>query len=410
MEKDGELLPGSQCFLGLLCDGIHNRQTAFVIEQLQSLSREELTQLMHLSKLHNLPLVGEQICRVLGRDTAAKGFREDLIKIMGIQANATQRLLFLLKELEHNGIPALVVKGVVCRSLYPIPELRPSTDEDVYVEPEYTQRAEEVLKALGFVRAEGENPNSAVHTWSSGVLRVELHSGLLEDGGVPQIIPKELFDDSMSRRIYISFDGHLIPTLSHQEHFLYLILHYYKHFLSGGIGIRQISDICLYAQKYEGEISWTDVWQTLKTMSLDRLVWNLRDIGIRYLGMDETYMPCGPVEYTPDSLDLLMDTLDAGVFGSSTVERKHSSNMTIRAAKKGSKKSGGICAALFPPAKDLKGRFSYLEKHPWLLPIAWCSRVFGYFKEGKNVAGRASRSADIGQRRLELMEKYGLLE
>ncbi len=410
MRGKQELAPWVQCFLDLVCDGIHGLQSEPVIRQLQNLSPEEHKLLLQLSKLHNLPLVGERIYRAMGSEASPKGLKQDLMQIMGFQANASQRLHHLLKEFEKDNIPALVVKGIVCRSLYPIPELRPSTDEDVYVKPEDTQKAENVLMRLGFTQAAGENPEGPVHTWASGALRVELHSRLLEEDGMPAQIPQGIFANCMDRRVHIAIEGCKVPTLCHQEHFLYLVLHYYKHFLSGGVGIRQISDLCLYARKYENEISWPAVWQEIRAMGLECLVWNLRDIGIRYLGMKETLMPNGPTELLADSYDLLTDTLDAGIFGSSTAERKHSSTMTIRAAKKGSKGSGKITAALFPPAKDLKGRFSYLKKHPWLLPVAWCSRAFGYLREGKNVTRRASQAADIGQQRLELLEKYGLLE
>ncbi len=404
------LLPAVQCFLALLNDGLHGKNSSEASDLLNRLSDGEFAVIMQLSKLHNLPLVGERIYKTLGAASRCQGLKQDLMQTIAYQANATQRLLMLLRELENEKVPALVVKGAVCRGLYPIPELRPSTDEDVYVEPEYTQAAEEVLNRLGFSRTDEGKANDPVHTWSCGTLRVELHSSLLDEGGIPGKIPTDLFGDAFTRREYIVVEGHRIPTLSHQEHFVYLILHYYKHFLSGGIGVRQICDICLYAQRYEQEINWGQVWKSLEEMGLEVLVWNLRDIGIRYLDMEDTLMPEGPTHLMADSLDLLADTLEAGVFGSSTIERKHSSSMTIRAAKTGKKNAGGVGAALFPTAKSLKGRYPYLEKHTWLLPVAWCSRAFGYLKEGKNVTRRASQAADIGQQRLELLEKYGILD
>ena len=107
---------------------------------------------------------------------------------------------------------------------------------------------------------------------------------------------------------------------------------------------------------------------------------------------------------------LLLDMLDAGVFGASTMERKHSSHMTIQAASAQSRRAGTLWTALFPPARSLQGRFPYLRRWPWLLPAAWCARGFGYLREGRDAGGRAATAARIGRQRLELLEQYGLLD
>ena len=132
----------------------------------------------------------------------------------------------------------------------------------------------------------------------------------------------------------------------------------------------------------------------LEQLSLDCLVWNLMDLGIRYLGLDPQAVPEPPRSLRADSEALLLDMLDAGVFGSSTMERKHSSRMTIQAASAQSRRAGTLWTALFPP---------------WLLPAAWCARGFGYLREGKDAGGRAATAARIGRQRLELLEQYGLL-
>ena len=110
-----------------------------------------------------------------------------------------------------------------------------------------------------------------------------------------------------------------------------------------------------------------------------------------------------------DSGALLLDMLDAGVFGASTMERKHSGHMTIQAASAQSRRAGTLWTALFPPARSLQGRFPYLRRWPWLLPAAWCARGFGYLREGRR-RRPAATAARIGRQRLEPLEQYGLLD
>ena len=54
------------------------------------------------------------------------------------QAQHTGDFLLLYRELQRRGLSPVVMKGIVCRSLYPFPEQRPSVDEDLLIEPEKT--------------------------------------------------------------------------------------------------------------------------------------------------------------------------------------------------------------------------------------------------------------------------------
>ena len=108
----------------------------------------------------------------------------------------------------------------------------------------------------------------------------------------------------------------------------------------------------------------------------------------------------------PDCEPLLLDMLGAGVFGGSSKERKQSSLMTIEAAKTGRRASA--LAAAFPSARALRGRYPYLRKCPWLLPVAWGSRAARYLSGG-GAPARAEKSARIGSQRMALLEAYGIL-
>ncbi len=69
---------------------------------------------------------------------------------------ATQSLLTLTRALEQASVPALVIKCAVCRSLYPSPDLRPSSDEDILIPPESPVRGGSGLETLGYRLAKEE--------------------------------------------------------------------------------------------------------------------------------------------------------------------------------------------------------------------------------------------------------------
>lgn len=399
-------------FLTFLRDAVTGVCSPEAMALAKDMDRSAQDQVLELARLHNLfPLLAQQLMRLHPPGLEAAALRACTVEALVRQTMATQSLLTLTRALEQASVPALVIKGAVCRSLYPSPDLRPSSDEDILIPPESQSAAEAVLEALGYRLAkEEENPDDPVRTWYTDRLRVELHRSLCGDLTIARQRVEPWFDGCFSRRIVWNVGEGEVLTLGIQDHILYLLLHFYKHFLAGGVGIRQLCDICLFVSRFGGEIDWTKLWKVLEQLSLDCLAWNMLDLGVQYLGLDPQAVLQPPHMPEADSGALLLDMLDAGVFGASTMERKHSSHMTIQAASAQSRRAGTLWTALFPPARSLQGRFPYLRRWPWLLPAAWCARGFGYLREGKDAGGRAATAARIGRQRLELLEQYGLLD
>ena len=113
-----------------------------------------------------------------------------------------------------------------------------------------------------------------------------------------------------------------------------------------------------------------------------------------------------------DPEPLLEDLLEGGLYGDANMSRKHSANITLAAvsAQKQGKKSGKF-TYLFPAPKKLENRYGYLKKYPWLVPVAWCSRVLRYSRETGAMAGNTPGQAlETGNKRVELMRIYGIVE
>src|SRR5699024_2026442 len=108
-------------------------------------------QVLELAQLHHVfPLLAQQLLLLNPPDLRRAVLRHWAMETLARQAMATQALLVLTGALEKAGIPALVVKGAVCRSLYPSPDLRPSSDEDILIQPEDLPAAEQVFRSLGY--------------------------------------------------------------------------------------------------------------------------------------------------------------------------------------------------------------------------------------------------------------------
>jgi hypothetical protein len=108
---------------------------------------------------------------------------------------------------------------------------------------------------------------------------------------------------------------------------------------------------------------------------------------------------------------LLQDCLLGGVFGDSSLTRKHSSTITLNAVK--AKKLNGkanLFRSVFPSGKDLVGRYTYLKDKPYLLPKAWLDRIKHYHRETKGNVSAAKEAVEIGNARVNLLKKYRIIQ
>ena len=390
----------------------------------ESLSADDWRALFRLASTHQvLPLFLEGVYAcpaIAGADPAdMAAVRQDVRRQVMIQARRTMELLHLYPRLIAGGVDALVVKGIVCRELYPQPDMRPSNDEDILIPPEHYGNAKEILGTLGYIPADPaaeETDSYEVPFHKPGSpLHIELHKQLFSQTSQAYGEMADLFLRVHDTPMELNAMGTPIRTLSPTDHLFYLICHAFKHFLHSGFGIRQVCDIMLFSSHYGKEVHWEEFWENCRGIRADQFALALFHIGEEYLNFNPE-AACFPNPQTyreMDSQALLEDLLCSGIYGDADMSRKHSSNITldaVAAQKQGRKAKGSLRSSLFPSAESLSGRYSYLKDKPWLLPIAWASRVAGYAAKGQTKGNNAAESLNIGKQRVELMRKYGIID
>ena len=82
--------------------------------------------------------------------------------------------------------------------------------------------------------------------------------------------------------------------------------------------------------------------------------------------------------------------------------------MTLNAVE--DQKNGNRFKAIFPSVDYLKGNYTYLQKHPILLPIAWTQRIFSYIKRNKNNTTSYINTMELGKQRIELLKEYKIIK
>ena len=345
--------------------------------------------------------------------------RQIMQRVM-IQVMKTDEFLRLYKHLNGKGIYPAVVKGIVCRQLYPNPDYRSSGDEDVLIDPSWFEICHEAMLEYGMkVLMEADRlvtEYEVPYGKSGSPISIELHKSLFPEESDAYGELNRFFTNVHETAVTIEVQGTQIKTLNYTEHLFYLICHAFKHFLHSGFGIRQVCDIVMFANAYGKMIDWQEIFVKCEEIKAHKFAAALFKIGEKYLVFDEEKANYGEdwKKIIVDETALLDDLLMSGIFGDSDMSRKHSSTITLNAVtaqKEGKKAKTSILKTIFPEFKSMKGKYPYLEKYPYLLPAAWGQRILKYRKESRNSEGnKASESIKIGNQRVELLKEYGIVE
>jgi len=102
--------------------------------------------------------------------------RRELLTITTAHAVKMARFAKLYGKMEAEGFRVLIMKGLACRSLYPNPALRPSSDEDLLVPADQFAQAAKWLRKQGMQQTD---PNASEDAFELGFvgngLSLELH-------------------------------------------------------------------------------------------------------------------------------------------------------------------------------------------------------------------------------------------
>lgn len=289
-----------------------------------------------------------------------ENFRSVLKKIAYSAAtrNAIQdrEMAEILDLFRANKLKLLPLKGYVIKKLYPKPDMRQMSDTDLLIDGSQAGQVKACLEGLGFTNNRFDQGDTDIYTSPSG-LRYEVHRSL-EGEGFNE--PSREFLIELLRFAVPSQKDEPILSLPAEEHYVYVLCHFVKHLLSGGIGVRQVMDIFLCRKK------WVMDGEKLSGL-LKRL--ELTDFAATVERLANSWFDEAEGNSVTEELGRYI--LGSGVFG------KEQQRITDRMLKE--EKSKGkivyLFSRLFPGYKSMCFYYPVLKKFPFLLPVFWIWRM-----------------------------------
>ena len=306
------------------------------------------------------------------------------------------------RTLADNGIDHILMKGFVLRDLFPVPELRTYGDIDLVIRPEDREKSHILMQDLGFQIKTDWEP---VYGYIKENEFYEIHTELLETDVSRKVDCRAYF-----RGLW----DHVVPLGEHryqftpEYHFLYMIAHIAKHVAGSGAGIRMYLDVAAFILHYGENLDWNEVDRELDKLGLREFANGVFTMVQRYLGIGS------PIALMPVDDDVIADfaelTMKGGIFGRNA---QNSGTVAVR-QESGSSASrwDTIVKRLFPSAKTIQSRYTYLQDKPWLLPAAWVHRLVitrSTWKEHADHVGQIlSVDREEVQRLTQLYRELGL--
>lgn len=221
----------------------------------------------------------------------------------------------ILKKLGESGVELCIVKGTTLSRLYHSPETRISSDTDVLIKTEDEKRVSEFLKHSGYEveeREESDHHFCARHN-VGGLL--EVHVALIQKNDSDLAF----YNKIEYNEPYITADGN-IKELGINDGLKYTAVHFIKHFVKKGAGIRHIMDLLLYLKKYEDSVDAEGFYSLMKLLRYDKLIDAAKSVGVIYWGME--FKDFTPMEKSVVD-EFLSDIENGGIFGYDNENRRY---------------------------------------------------------------------------------------
>lgn len=210
------------------------------------------------------------------------------------QMRLRQILVSAVQLLRQHGIEPVLLKGFGLAMLYPNPALRQFGDIDLFVGLEDFHEACALLRSMPGSYNWGEEVDSGRHyNIEFGQYPMEIHrvSADVEnekDSAVYAFIEREGLREHPQR---VNFDGFEISVPSKEFTIFFTFFHAWHHFLTTGVGWRQLSDVAMALHAYRDQFDTDDLQEWIDAMHLLQPWQTFGYLLVHCLGLPEAEMP-----------------------------------------------------------------------------------------------------------------------
>ena len=277
---------------------------------------------MELAKHHsNQVLVCGVASRMTGDNRPSEAMLGKMQAAMRGNLLSRMRLKQILASavglLREHGIEPVLLKGFGLAMLYPNPSLRQFGDIDLYVGLDDFHEACRLLRTLPGGYNWGEEVDKG-HQYNIefGNYPMEIHrvSADMDDPKVAKIYAAIERDGLRDHAQRVDYEGLKVTLPSKDFMVFYTFYHAWHHFLTSGVGWRQISDVAVALHAYHGQLDLEKLRLWLTDMHLMKPWQAFGYLMVGQLGLPEAEMPFYDAQCQRTAQRLYRKVMEVGNF------------------------------------------------------------------------------------------------
>ncbi len=345
---------------------------------------------LELCKFHKLEnivylTIGDKLS-----ETSRAYLEETYNRLLFLQATQQYYLETIEDEFENAKIPYLILKGRELAKLYPREDMRQSSDFDIYIGRENSQKARDIMTDVGFeILAYNDHDDDHDEYLADKCVMCELHRVLIQDNH-----PWQAECNKMPERMILTDGTECCYKLSPEDFYAYNLAHAAKHMKLSGVGIRVFLDQWLILNKYENEINWDKLNDILDKC-------NLVEFNKNTIALCEYWFE----NKTPEDIQKIGEMADyvarSGWVG--TEEQMTATEVAENAGVTSSRKVAKLKVCwdiIASPYESMVERYPFLRKHKWLTFFCRIHRVFNAIFKKRDLVKKVTSGMDNGDMEL----------
>ncbi|MDE6715943.1 MAG: nucleotidyltransferase family protein [Muribaculaceae bacterium] len=242
------------------------------------------------------------------------------LRLISSNAMLDRAAIRLGSFLNSHGIKGVLLKGQgVARSYYHMPQLRQCGDIDFYVGKKQFRKAVELCRQELIHDKENGGMNEKHFNFDLDGVNIEIHRTAsqiytpIRAQRFQKWIEEEL--DSRTNTRTVAFGNTEITLPSYDFDAIFIFQHAWQHFITGGIGLRQLCEWALILQTHYDDIDVAKLEENIRSFGLTR-GWKLfACIAVKHLGVSPCKMPLYDPSYSGKSEKYFKTILRDGNFG-----------------------------------------------------------------------------------------------
>ena len=231
----------------------------------------------------------------------------------------------IVRALDAQGVPSVLLKGQGIAQNYLRPESRTCGDIDLYTGHGGYQKAFEIIEGLheGRAHKEAAECEHHLHTSLNGV-EVEIHRlasflhGKRMNANFQKWTQESMDALFGTDRLAVWDNGGTPVALAPATYNAFFILHHaVRHMTTEGVGFRQICDWTMLLHKCHAQVDTELLGRKLKELRMTRIWHEFGRLAVNYLGLPASELPLAPADLTPTrrTRKLLRHIFISGNFG-----------------------------------------------------------------------------------------------